>query len=69
MTPVRKTESPDEWMTLGDAGRALGRTRLAVLSMIARGELIESVRGRYTFVRRDSVDALIAARSESPSAA
>lgn len=64
-----RTSRKKEWMSVGDAGRALGRTRLAVLSMIVRGELIGEDRGGRTFVRCDTVDTVIAARTRNDTAA
>lgn len=61
MMTSRKT-SDTEWMTVGAAGRKLGRSRLAVLSMIVRGELAGEDRGGFTFVRSDTVDAALARR-------
>lgn len=61
MPTSRKT--PDaEWMTVGDAGRKLGRSRLAVLSMIVRGDLVGEDRAGFTFVRSDTVAAFLKRR-------
>lgn len=56
------------WMSIGDAGRALGRTRLAVLSMIVRGDLVGEDRAGRTFVRCDSVNDMLDARAKEDAA-
>ena len=60
--PTTRKQGKHDWMSVGAAGRVLGRTRLAVLQMIVRGDLIGEDRAGYTFVRSDTVDALLAAR-------
>ena len=63
MTTVRKPDHTlDPWMSVGAAARVLGETRLATLTRIVKGELIGQHVGGLTFVRRDTVEALIAAR-------
>lgn len=63
MDTTRKApEEIDEWLSLNAAATTLGESRLTVLHRIVKGELIgKPVAGR-TVVRRDTVDALIAAR-------
>jgi hypothetical protein len=64
MTTARKPdEGPDEWMSLNAAARAIGESRLSVLTRIVKGELVGEHRAGWTFVRRDTVEALIATRS------
>jgi hypothetical protein len=50
----------DDWMSIGDASRQLGESRLAVQTRIIKGEIVaQHIAGR-TFVRRDSVDRILA---------
>lgn len=58
-----RTSRKKQWVSVGEAGRLLGRTRLAVLSMIIRGDLIGEDRAGRTFVRRDSLDAMLETRA------
>jgi hypothetical protein len=46
-------------MSVGSAARALGETRLATLTRIVKGELIGQHVGGQTFVRRDTLEALV----------
>jgi hypothetical protein len=63
MTTARKPDHTlDPWMSVGAAARELGETRLATLTRIVKGELIGQHVGGLTFVRRDTVDALLASR-------
>ena len=55
---LRKPATLDAWMTLGAAARAIGKSRLATLTLIVRGELVGQHLGGQTFVRRDTVDAV-----------
>lgn len=63
MPTRRKRESlTDEWVTLNSAAALLGESRLTTLHRIVKGELEgKHIAGR-TVVRRDSVDAALAAR-------
>ena len=64
MANARKTtRTRDDWMSVPKAAAALGETRLSVLSRVLRGELISQQGDGRTLVRRDSVDALIATRT------
>ena len=69
MANARKANrTRDGWMSVPGVAATLGETRLSVLSRIIRGELAsEQIAGR-TFVRRDSVDALLASRGEHAAA-
>lgn len=60
MAGASKTAS-EEWVTLPEAMRLLGKERASVLMMIVRGELVADIRGRWTFVSRDSIDRWCAA--------
>lgn len=63
MPATRKQEALDAWMSIGDAAKALGESKFLVLSRIARGELVSQHIAKRTIVRRDSVEALLAARA------
>lgn len=58
MASASKASRPanDEWVTLPEAMRLLGKERSSVLMMIVRGELVADLRGRWTFVSRESID-------------
>lgn len=65
MDIMRKTaEELDPWMSLGAAARALGLSRQGTLARIVKGELVGQHVGGQTFVRRDTVNALCASRTE-----
>jgi hypothetical protein len=51
----------EEWVTLPEAMRLLGKERSPVQALIIRGELTADVRGRWTFVSRSSIDRYLAA--------
>lgn len=57
-------EPKEEWVTLPEATRLMRKHRQQVLTLIVRGELIADVRGRYTWVTRESVDRWLAANSK-----
>ena len=64
MTTARK-QAPgarDEWMSLQAAADALGRSRSVTLTLALKGELVTQHIANRTVVRRDSVDAILAAR-------
>jgi hypothetical protein len=67
MSDERKESGPqagtaaDEWMTLGQAARALRRHRQTVQKLGNAGALVVDVRAGLTFVTRASVDAYRAA--------
>lgn len=48
----------DPWLTVKQAGEQLGKSRNGILGMIARGELRTQAVAGYTFVLRESVEAL-----------
>lgn len=62
MTSPAKPKAPvEEWVTLPEAMRLLGKERAQVLTLIVRRELVADVRGRWTFVSRESIDKYLAA--------
>jgi hypothetical protein len=64
MTTAHKPdETFDEWMTLGAAARALSTSRQTALTLIVKGALVGHHLAGQTFVRRDTVDALLAAKT------
>jgi plasmid maintenance system antidote protein VapI len=58
-----KMEREDEWMTLQAAADALGVTRTTALALIVKGDLVGQHIAKRTVVRRDTVNALVAARA------
>ena len=65
MANARKANrTRDGWMSVPGVAATLGETRLSVLSRIIRGELTSEQMAGRTFVRRDSVEALLAARAQ-----
>lgn len=60
MGTARKNALEDEWMTLVEAARVLGETRLKVLSRSVKGELEAQHLSGRTFIKRASMDALLA---------
>jgi hypothetical protein len=62
MATARKNVLEEEWMTLVEASRVLGETRLKVLSRSVKGELEAQHLAGRTLIRRSSVDALLATR-------
>lgn len=67
MPIARKKEkgvpAADPWMTLYQAARTIGLSRLATLTLIVKGELEGQHLANQTFVTRASVDRYLAARS------
>ena len=53
-----KVDPLDPWMTLPSAAKAIGESRLSILTRIVKGELVGQHVGGQTFVRRDTVDTL-----------
>jgi hypothetical protein len=73
MSDERKADGPapgaaDEWMTLGQAAKALGKHRQTVQKLGNAGLLVVDVRADLTFVTRASVDAYRAAAEEERAA-
>lgn len=64
--PTPNTPS-DEWVTLPQAAKLLGRHRQTVLVIAARGELTLDQRAGITFVSRASIDAYLARKSAEAS--
>jgi hypothetical protein len=63
-TVPKQDEKPtDEWMSLQAAADVLGKSRSSVLTLILKGELVAQHIANRTVVRRDSLDALVAARA------
>jgi hypothetical protein len=62
-TARKPTEALDPWISLGLAARAIGESRLATLTRIVKGELVGQHVGGQTFVRRDTLDALLKSRA------
>ena len=58
-------EKSDGWVTLNTAAILLGESRLTTLHRIVKGELVAKHIANRTVVRRDTVDALLAARLEA----
>lgn len=58
------SSSNEDWVTLPEAMRRLGKERAQVLTLIIRGELSADVRGRWTFVSRESIDRYLAAAAQ-----
>lgn len=46
----------DGWLTVPGAAKALGESRLSVLSRSLRGELVSEQRAGQTFITRKSVE-------------
>jgi hypothetical protein len=53
----------DPWMSVPEAARALGVANATVLQMALRGELVNTLVAKRTYVARESVDRLLAARA------
>ena len=60
----KRTPVLDQWMSVPKAATALGESKLSVLSRIIRGELVSQQMDGRAVVRRDTVDALLATRSD-----
>lgn len=58
----KEISAKDEWVTLPRAAQLLGETRLAVMTKIISKELDGGHFAGRTLVRRESLDALLAAR-------
>lgn len=54
---------PDPWVKAGEAAAVLGIDRKTVVSYIKTGQLEGQQRGKLWWVKRDSVDALMVART------
>lgn len=56
-------EDPDAWMSLQAAMDALGLSRVRVLGLVVKGDLVAQHIASRTVVRRDSVERLKEARA------
>lgn len=63
---THRTKGLEPWMSVGAAARALGESRLATLTRIVKGELVGQHLAGQTFVRRDSLNVLLASRGRQP---
>jgi hypothetical protein len=59
MVATRKKKEADPWLSVGAAARAVGESRLAMLTRAVKGEVIAKHIGGRTFIRRDSLIALL----------
>lgn len=65
MANTRKaTRTRDGWMSVPGAAATLGESRLSVLSRVIRGELVSEQSAGRTVISRDSVEALLATRTQ-----
>lgn len=66
MPTARKKRVPEdsEWMSLADAARALDESRLSVLTRAVKGEVTAKHIAGRTIVSRESVDTVLAEKSE-----
>lgn len=53
----------DPWMSVPEAARALGVANATVLQMALRGELVNTLVGKRTYIDRESVARVLAART------
>lgn len=60
-----RNKARTDWLSLNGAAKALGESRLAVLALIVKGDLVGQHIAERTVVRRDTVDALLATRAEA----
>jgi hypothetical protein len=58
----------DSWLSVPKAARALGISKLMVLSLATRGELDTMVADDRTFVSRNSIDSYVARRATASAA-
>jgi hypothetical protein len=61
MTAVRKNtpKSHIEWLSLNQAARELGISRLKLLTMTLRGDLIHGFVGKNPVIARESVERIV----------
>lgn len=54
--PRKNAEPLDEWVSLPQAAKLLGLQRLKVLQLALKGALVSDIRGKWTFISRESID-------------
>jgi len=56
------TKAATDWITVPEACGLLGTNRAGVMTLAVRGEIVADVRGRYTFISRESIERYLASK-------